>query len=705
MTEVDYPSFDMNLSLTDLMEEGETDGRHNDENDPTILQHSPYLKNNDFIKILKEKENSFKIISLNCQSLNAKFEMLRTYVNSFNDSNSKLDAICLQETWLTADADLSLLQLPGYNLISQGKSCSAHGGVALYLSDKYEYQVVNMDVTSEFWDGQFVEIYVNDKHLVRKKLTVGNMYRPPTSRVEHIQNFINDMDNIVSRLRNCKNVVLTGDFNINLLNFKVNNAVSEYLDSIISNGYLPKITVPTRLTQRHGTLIDNFLVKVTQDYSPTTAGVMLYKISDHLPYFISLDYLNSARNSEKFTSYFESGKNNFENFRNDLRKTEVFEKFRNCINGDIDNDCKKFTDVLSHYVNKHFPCKVVKFNKYKHKKSKWITSAILRSISFRDKLYVKLKSVSESSNQYQTLLTNFKTYNRILQQSIRSAKKIYFHKCFEKYKSDIKNTWNTINDIMNKTKKNKSYPKEFLIHDNLVSDKNTIVDEFNKYFVEIGPKLSQNIRIPPGKSFKNYLKKKISTQFHFKKIDENTVIKAIDTLKPKTSFGQDRISNKLLKYIKNEVAWPLSQLINQSFDAGIFPDLLKVAKVTPLYKKKENYIFDNYRPVSILPSLSKVFERIMHNQVYLYFQSKKLLFVSEYAFRPNHSTEFAALELLDRIILEMDQNNTPLTIFMDLSKAFDTLDHSILLHKLEYYGFSENPTNYLNPTLQTESNM
>jgi len=149
------------------------------------------------------------------------------------------------------------------------------------------------------------------------------------------------------------------------------------------------------------------------------------------------------------------------------------------------------------------------------------------------------------------------------------------------------------------------------------------------------------------------------------------------------------MSNKLLKYIKHEIAWPLMQLINQTFTVGVLPNSLKVAKVTPLHKKNENYIFDNYRPVSVLSGVSKVFERIMHNQIFYHFNNLNLFFKSQYGFRSNHSTEYAALELVDRIITEMDKNNCPINIFMDLSKAFDTLNHEILLYKLKYYGFND----------------
>ena len=130
-------------------------------------------------------------------------------------------------------------------------------------------------------------------------------------------------------------------------------------------------------------------------------------------------------------------------------------------------------------------------------------------------------------------------------------------------------------------------------------------------------------------------------------------------------------------------------VVNQMIKTGSFPDLLKIAKVIPIYKKNDTTLCENYRPISILPAISKVFERVIFNQTHQYFKVNNLYYASQYGFRECHSTELASYELIDSILAEMDKGNIPINIYMDLSKAFDTLDHEILLQKLSYYGIKD----------------
>ena len=162
-------------------------------------------------------------------------------------------------------------------------------------------------------------------------------------------------------------------------------------------------------------------------------------------------------------------------------------------------------------------------------------------------------------------------------------------------------------------------------------------------------------------------------------INEETTIKIIDDLKAKNCEGVDGISVNLLKAIKYETSKAITHIINQSLHTGIFPDKLKLAKVIPVFKKGDRTKLDNYRPISILPAISKIFERAIFDQLYIHFTHNNLFYESQYGFKKNHATEFAVLELIDRITQSLDNGKTPVNIYLDLSKAFDTLDHSILL--------------------------
>ena len=170
----------------------------------------------------------------------------------------------------------------------------------------------------------------------------------------------------------------------------------------------------------------------------------------------------------------------------------------------------------------------------------------------------------------------------------------------------MQKTWVTINETLNRKKGKRDFPKEIkLTNGNTISEPNEIANAFNDFFVSIGDTgvLNTNRNI----DFNQYMPLKTNCTLIFEEITVDNTRRIIDSLKPKTSTGVDSVSNKLLKFVKNAISEPLTIIINQMLRVGIFPDLLKISKVVPVYKKDDNTNLSNYRPISLLPSMSKNF--------------------------------------------------------------------------------------------------
>ena len=381
-------------------------------------------------------------------------------------------------------------------------------------------------------------------------------------------------------------------------------------------------------------------------------------------------------------------------FLNEMISEEIHATMDHNPYADPNENFNKLSDKIIQLRDKHIPCRLVKFRKYKHRRTKWITSGIIKSIKYKDRLYKRLRTLDQLSPNYGIAKQNLTVYSKILKKTIREAKIEYYNGEFNKHKSDMRKMWNNISEIICKSKNKPNGVKAILSGGSILTQSVDMANKFNNFFINIGPSLSKDIRLDRNHNYEKYLNRHIFTSFHFELVNNNDVKKTIMSLRSKTSTGHDGISTKLLKFISPALVESFRIIINKSLITGIYLHRLKIAKVIPIYKKENKLLMDNYRPISLLSSMSKLFEKVVYNQLFTYFQKNRLLYNGQYGFRMNHSTELAAIELVDRILKDIDNKKLPLAIYMDLSKAFDTLDHNILIKKLQYYGVIGTPLNW-----------
>ena len=446
----------------------------------------------------------------------------------------------------------------------------------------------------------------------------------------------------------------------------------------LSSGFLPAITLPTRASN-NSTLIDNVFVNQQTEFN--FSGILENEISDHQAVVVNTKLILSHTKTRYITIYSNSAEAK-NNFKNDIISKNIFDRLNKNLTNNRNENYNILEEEISNSLEIHMNKKTVKSNRRKHKRDPWINFGILHSINRKNSLYKKLKKTNSESDVYEVRKQQFNQFKNTLRRTINHAKKLYFHTQFEKHEGNGTKTWRTVDNALNR-KARRTTPDAISIDNHLCTSKPKIADEFNNYFATI---CANNIIPDIPTSHTHYLNNATESTFNFKIIDNATTMQYLSKITNSHSCGHDNISSSTLKCIAHEICQCLTLIINQSITTGIFPENLKIAKVVPIYKKDDQSQIKNYRPISVLPVISKIFENAMHSQLMEYFTSHKLLSNQQYGFRPNRSTELATLELMDRNINYMNENHCPVNIYLDLSKAFDSLYYDILLSKLKYYG-------------------
>ena len=335
-----------------------------------------------------------------------------------------------------------------------------------------------------------------------------------------------------------------------------------------------------------------------------------------------------------------------------------------------------FHSVYVKLYNECFPVITIK-STYKNRKT-WLTDTLKQAIKEKNRLYIQSIKHKTIENELR-----YHNYKKILKRLMNKAEKEHYDNLFKENVNNLKKSWSIIKEVINRKKSSASISK-FLINGNIVEDNKIICEGFNDFYINVGPTLAAKIPHFP-KSPVDYLPASNPNSIFLDPVTSEEVEKLVLLLK-NSSPGWDDMDAKIIKKTYTLYLPILVHLTNLSLTKGIFPNQLKLARVVALFKSDDRMLVNNYRPVSILPVLSKLYERIMYNRLLKFINKHNLLYKFQFGFREQHGTDIALIVLIDKIMQAFNDGEMVLGVFLDLSKAFDTVNHEILLNKLYHYG-------------------
>lgn len=631
--------------------------------------------------------NGILILQVNARSINKmdRFDNLKIQISKLI---FKPQIVVVSETWIPSHLT-QLYNIDGYDSFFSCRKDARGGGLAVFVSKNLTFSVTaNQEIFSNSNSFHFLQVTISSSS--NKSLIVSAYYRPPDDHI--FSEFMQHLNSILDSGDSPH--VVVGDINIdsNSSSRKLDN----YLNVISSYGFAitnTNITRPSSSSiidhvlfnyQANFSLINDTIFNSDSDHNFILSSINFtpnknqtdnhYKLKTN---FTKLQQLLEMRFSPAYMGNFDNPNDFYNYFTNTLTKSISDSTTKHLINNKKSSICPWINENLQSLFNSS--------RNLRKKKNKLLSQG--KNI---EHIETKIKSLSEKINNYSS----------ILQQN-------YYKEKFSKSKS-TKDIWNNINEVLGRKHKDKIPNNMTKVSDSgvkvVIDNKQTIANEFNNFFTSIGQSLACKIPKTTNDDINKFnTLKTCPRSFNLEPTNENEIITLIDSLNNNTSCGHDKISAFILKKVKLIVAPVLTNIFNLCMVNGYYPDQLKIAKVSPIFKSGSNSLFSNYRPISVLSLVNKIFEKILYQRLNHFLTSMKFFCTQQYGFRQKSSTTNAVIDLVNKIQRHLDDREDVLGLFLDLSKAFDTVDHNILLAKLERAGVRGVPLDLFKSYLSNRS--
>ena len=622
------------------------------------------------------QKKGFKLVHLNIRSIVKKIDQLRLLMQG-----TKVDIFTISETWLKEHLETGLFDIDGFEIFRQDRETRLSkskrgGGLITYVSTALASScepLVDLDESNENIEAQWTYIHRPDC----KNVIVCNIYRPPNGDLKKALEYLEDCLRTIN-LRKV-NIFLMGDFNVNYQN-KQSPEYKKFHFFIQSNSLSQHINTTTRNTDKSKSLLDLVL---TNSKCVEEAGSLEHYLSDHQPIYIIHKKSRDKRESAKFCG--RSYRNFSEEIFGQKLKELNWESFFEI------NDPGEAWDFILKCITKVLDdlCPIRNFH-IKNYRPEWMTKELIEQVKDRDYFYKKAKlQGGEDAWNIAKFLRNTTNSN------IRQAKREFILGELKTHENNAKKFWKVIKEVMptanaGKTNTSKSI---FLMDGNTKIRKEEVANFINSYFINVGNFISQN-QPSQGLMTMNEDEDDLAPEDEISMLDLNEVrekevydiVKQINVSK---SSGIENVSSYALKVAFKALMPKVTRMFNLSIRTAQYPDDWKKALVIPIPKTGNLGRVQNYRPISLLPLPGKIMEKLMHAQLSNHLEKQELLTTKQHGFRKEHSTIHSIAQVTNYISKKIDSRIPTLAAFIDFKKAFDCVQHSVLLDKLEKFKVGE----------------